>query len=188
MREKLVLIGASTGGPGQLKKLFCDLKSDLKVPIIVAQHMGKVFIPSFVEHFKNSINAPIFGVDKAMTLNSGGIYICHQNIKITSTNPINISLSYDETIYNPNINILFNMQEALAKDLDILAILLTGIGDDGALGLANLAKFGASVVGESEESAIVYGMPKKAKELISSLDMLSIDEIKMKLQKFVDVF
>jgi two-component system chemotaxis response regulator CheB len=65
-----------------------------------------------------------------------------------------------------------------------MAILLTGIGQDGALGLKALFEAGAKCYGENEESAVVYGMPKQAKEINPELKMLSLLEIKSVLQRF----
>jgi two-component system chemotaxis response regulator CheB len=68
--------------------------------------------------------------------------------------------------------------------MDVMAILLTGIGHDGALGLKALHEAGAKCYGESEQSAIVYGMPKRAKELIPELTMLPLSELHSVLQRF----
>ncbi len=189
-KEKLVLIGASTGGPGQLKKMFLDLPSNIKTPIVVAQHMGSDFIPSFVEQFKNELNSPVFGLSEECVLDKGGIYICEKNFLVNKANPLKAKpkSKQEATLYNPNVDALFNSATAIAKEVDIMAILLTGIGNDGADGLMNLAKLGAFVMGEHEDSAIVYGMPKQAKELNIDLKMLTLAQIKLKLESFIDVF
>lgn len=190
MNKKLVLIGASTGGPGQLKSILMDLPKDLKVPIVIAQHMGSMFIPSFIDHFDNMLKPQVVGFDEKKILDKGGVYICKENSVISSYEPLIIEQCKDNitTLYNPNVNILFNSVVSMCDKINILAILLTGIGDDGALGLANIAKSGGTVFGESENSAIVYGMPKKAKELNPSLEMLHVNDIKTQLERFINVF
>lgn len=190
MKEKLVLIGASTGGPGHLKKILSDLPAWIDVPIIIAQHMGVMFIPSFVEQFQNELKAPTFSLKEQKTLDKGGVYICEKNFIIKSNNPLRAKPkeSSEKTLYNPNIDILFNSATKLCKEVEIMSILLTGIGHDGADGLKNLAKNGAHTIGESEKSAIVYGMPKKAKELNPDLKMLELAQIKIELEKFLHVF
>lgn len=189
MREKLVLIGASTGGPGHLKKIFLSLKKDINVPIVVAQHMGSNFIPSFINNFQDTLQVPVFELQNGLVISKGGIYICKNSMLISSSSPISLSEHRgEELIYSPNIDLLFNSGAKICKDVNILAILLTGIGHDGARGMLNLYNCGAKVIGESEESAIVYGMPKKAKELNPELKVLNIDEIKIELERFVNVF
>lgn len=187
--KKLVLIGASTGGPGHLKKIFTSLRKDISVPIVVAQHMGSSFIPSFVNHFKDSLNAPVFSLNGERKLVEGGIYVCGKNMNIISSSPLLIKEREDkDLIYSPNIDLLFSSCVKVCKDVEVMAILLTGIGHDGAEGMLKLYKAGAKVIGESERSAIVYGMPKKAKELNPELEVLDLDEIKLRLERFVDVF
>lgn len=189
MREKLVLIGASTGGPGHLKKLLIDLPECIDVPIVIAQHMGVMFIPSFVEQFQNELKAPTFALNEQRSLDRGGVYICEKNFTIKSSNPLRATPKdiNEKTLYNPNVDVLFNSAVKVCKDVEVMSILLTGIGNDGADGLKNLAKNGAYTIGESEKSAIVYGMPKKAKELNPELRMLELAQIKIELEKFLHV-
>lgn len=187
--NKLVLIGASTGGPGHLKKIFKNISTPLNLPIVVAQHMGKMFIPSFVGQFQNELEVPVFLLNSRTNIDTGGIYICEQNMVFDSNSSLYMKpLENEETIYNPNINALFYSAVPLHGSLDIMAILLTGIGDDGARGIAKLHSIGVKAIAESKESAIVYGMPKQAKELAPDLKVLNIDEIKIELEKFINVF
>lgn len=187
-KQKLVLIGASTGGPGHLKKLLINLPKNIDVPIIIAQHMGGMFIPSFIQQFQNELNVPVFALKGSQSLEQGGVYICEHNMKISDTLPLRAKKSNGEkTLYNPNVDVLFDSATSICKDVNVFAILLTGIGDDGAKGLKQLNNHGAKTIGESEESAIVFGMPKKAKELIPDLKMLNLNTIKIELERFTNV-
>ncbi len=188
MNEKLVLVGASTGGPGQLKYIFSNLPHNIKTPIVVAQHMGINFIPSFANQFNSELKVPVFLLDTKHKLDKGGIYICERNFILNSSGAIVPKKEDEKTIYNPNVDLLFNSAIGICKEKDILAILLTGIGHDGADGLLNLANHGAKTIAENEDSAIVYGMPKQAKKLNPNLKMLHINEIKKELEDFIDVF
>lgn len=185
-REKLVLIGASTGGPGHLREILSTLPQTLQTPIIIAQHMNAVFISSFVQQFRTELKAPVLNANQALHVNQGGVYICERNCALSSSVPP--KLCFDDpcepTLYNPSVDHLFLSAVPLCKEMDILAILLTGIGHDGALGLQALEKAGAKCYGESEKSAIVYGMPKRAKELIPDLTMLTLSEIQTVIQRF----
>jgi two-component system chemotaxis response regulator CheB len=185
-RDKIVLIGASTGGPGHLRAILAPLPSTLKTPIVIAQHMNAVFISSFVQQFKTELKAPVLNANQALHVDRGGVYICERNCSFNASIPP--MLSFDDpcepTLYNPSIDHLFFSAVPLCGTMDILAILLTGIGHDGALGLQALHKAGAKCYAESEETAIVYGMPKRAKELIPDLTMLPLAEIHTILQRF----
>jgi len=184
--DKLVLIGASTGGPGHLRAILAPLPSTLKTPILIAQHMNAVFISSFVQQFKTELKAPVLNANQDLHVNNGGVYICERNCALSPSMPP--KLCFDDpsepTLYNPSIDHLFLSAVPLCKQVEILAILLTGIGYDGALGLQALHNAGAKCYGESEASAIVYGMPKRAKELIPELTMLPLSEIHSILQRF----
>lgn len=184
--NKMVLIGASTGGPGHLRAILSPLPSTLKTPIVIAQHMNAVFISSFVQQFKTELKAPVLNANQALHVNQGGVYICERNCSFSNSIPPRLCFedSYEPTLYNPSVDHLFLSAVPLCKEMEILAILLTGIGHDGALGLKALHDAGAKCYGESEDSAIVYGMPKRAKELIPDLSMLPLSEIYSVLQRF----
>lgn len=187
MKPKLILIGSSTGGPGQLKEILCDVVLPPLSSVVIAQHMSKFFMKSFVNQFNlDTASDVILLEEKTMLKNK--IYVCAQNTIISATQ--NTYAAPDEsdiaTIFNPNVNMLFNSAVAACKTRDVFAILMTGIGDDGAQGIHALYKAGATCIGEDEKSCVVYGMPKRAKELNPKLDMGSLKEIKFKLERFID--
>ncbi|MCF6173855.1 MAG: chemotaxis protein CheB, partial [Campylobacteraceae bacterium] len=113
------------------------------------------------------------------------IYILLENYEIKEQNNEIIFCKSEEVInYSPNINLLFNSVAKISKNIKIMSIVLTGIGDDGALGALNLAKQGAICINESEESSIVYGMPKAAHELNPKAPQMNIDDISKEIGKF----
>lgn len=186
INNKLVLIGASTGGPGHLRTILSSLQPTLQTPIIIAQHMNAVFISSFVQQFKTELDAPVLNANHALHVNQGGVYICESNCALSPNLPLKLRFNdpCEPTLYNPSVDHLFLSAVPLCKEMDVMAILLTGIGHDGALGLKALYEAGAKCYGESEQSAIVYGMPKRAKELIPELTMLPLSELHSVLQRF----
>ncbi|PAF54566.1 chemotaxis protein CheB [Helicobacter sp. 13S00482-2] len=185
-KSKLVLIGASTGGPGHLNRLLKDINNS-DVPIVIAQHMNTVFIPYFVSQFGRGINMEITEVSQRELL-SGKVFICSKTSVVSEDTPLSIIPKDVASIYNPNINVLFHSAVHICGFIDVLAILLTGIGDDGAKGLFDLYRAGATCIAESEESAIVYGMPKKAKEINPDVNVMHLDNIRTRLESFLYVF
>lgn len=185
-KSKLVLIGASTGGPGHLNKLLKGIKN-FHAPIIIAQHMNSVFVPYFVAQFGREMEMEITEVSKKERL-SGKVFVCSKTSTLSEDTPLTLLPQDIDSIYNPNINILFQSAVNICGFVDVLAILLTGIGDDGAKGLFDLYKAGASCIAESEESAIVYGMPKKAKEINPDVNVMNLSNIRSKLESFLYVF
>jgi two-component system, chemotaxis family, protein-glutamate methylesterase/glutaminase len=186
MKQKLILIGASTGGPGHLKKILCSLPSSFKTPIIIAQHMNKNFMESFVKQFDSELPNKVFLVDSSYSIESSSIYICSKHCELTySLNSMHIECAQDvNSSFNPSVEHLFNSAIGLINKIQITAILLTGIGSDGALAMSNLQKSGVRCIAESEKSAIVFGMPKRALELNANIKALDLDEIIEYIKQF----
>ncbi|AII14906.1 MCP protein-glutamate methylesterase [Campylobacter iguaniorum] len=185
MNQKLILIGTSTGGPGHLKKLLHDIILPQNTSIVIAQHMGKSYLPSFVSQFNEEINSQVVLLQKKEILKNK-VYICEKNSVILPSKIITADICDQVTIFNPNVNILFSSATQICKYAQVLAILLTGIGDDGATAINELYKSGAQCIAESEETAIAFGMPKRAKELNPKLQSAPLNEIKIKLERFIN--
>lgn len=186
MKQKIILIGASTGGPGHLKKILSALPSTYNATLIIAQHMNSIFIPSFISQFKNELNLSIASIDMRLEIKPSVAYFCPFNCILSKhhyTLHVEPSL-HDITPYNPSVNTLFTSALPFCKELDLLAILLTGIGDDGALALSTLKLEGVECIAESEKSAIVYGMPKRAIEINPSITSMALDDIILTIKKF----
>ena len=154
--------------------------------MVIAQHMSLAFIPSFISQFNKECAAEVVMLGAPVQLKSA-IYICEKNSEIISASPLTAGMCspMKETTYNPNVDVLFHSGVQACKFADVMAILLTGIGDDGARGLNELYKAGAKCVAENEESAIVYGMPKRAKEINANLKSLPIGGIRAELERFL---
>lgn len=187
MTPKLVVLGASTGGPGHIKKILKDIKLN-GASIIVVQHMNKIFIPSFATQISKECGVDV-EILSERTILKEKIYVCDQNFVLNETLPLSAKPNTDiQTTFTPNVDMLFNSCVKICKSADVMAILMTGIGDDGAAGLAALYKAGAKCIAESEESAIVYGMPKRAKEINPQVKVLNITLIKKELEDFLNAF
>ncbi len=183
--KKLILIGASTGGPGQIQKIIKSIKKDFNGTIIMAQHMQSEYLQSFVKQLDNNCSLEVkLSVDK-LKIEPRKVYILLNNCEVQEQNGELKFYKYNKPLnYSPNINLLFSSVAKIKKDIKILGIILTGIGDDGAKGALDLANQGAICMNESEESSIVYGMPKSAHELNPSAPQLSIDTICEEIGKF----
>ncbi|ABB45213.1 CheB methylesterase [Sulfurimonas denitrificans DSM 1251] len=184
--ERVILIGASTGGPGQIEKIIKALPKLKHTTIIIAQHMALDFIASFVkrlgEHSSNSIHI----IENALRLRAGEIYICQG---ITTIHSTNVGLEFHLTCskeykYNPDINALFSSFAPFVKSYKTLGIILTGIGDDGVSGCKELSLMGARTITQTQESAIVDGMPLRARQSIESIEIDDTNGIKNKIMEF----
>lgn len=181
---KVILIGSSTGGPNQLKYLLKDV--DIKnTCVIIAQHMSAHFIPSFVRQFDKEAIAEVALLNDKEIL-SNKIYVCQKNTTLTGN--LNLMASWKDVPSNfkPSVDILFSSACALAKTNKILAMILTGMGDDGAKSLLELYKNGVKCLCENEADSVVYGMPKRAKDLNPNLRPMSLKELKSEVINFIE--
>lgn len=146
------------------------------------------FMDSFANRFKN-INYNNISVARDKQLfSSANIYICDGEIQLCKNNS---RLSFSKKTapsnsYNPNINILFNSFSILDKDIDLLCVILTGIGEDGVDACKNLSISGARCVTENETSAIVDGMPSRARLLVPKIESYDIDTIVKSIEEFCE--
>ncbi|MEA2100342.1 MAG: chemotaxis protein CheB [Campylobacterota bacterium] len=187
--KKIVLIGASTGGPGQIQKIIKALPKLQNTTIIIAQHMVNGFMNSFVSRLQNSSQNSISLIQNNQTLENNFIYLCEgeTSLNIDSNKLFFSKKESAHNSYNPNIDILFNSFIPLCKDLEMMGVILTGIGDDGVAGCKDLNLNGARCVTESAESAIVDGMPSRARLLVPNIEIENIDKIVKKISVFCDV-
>ncbi len=188
LQHKIVAIGSSTGGPGHLQKILSAVPSDFNATIVIAQHINSIFLDSIVESLNSFCRIPVYVGHDGMPLDVPSVVFAkgpgiNHIVYESGTYKLKI-LDIVSEDYSPSVNRLFLSLTSLQKQPNILAVLMTGIGDDGARGLLELRKIGAHTVAESEESAIVYGMPRAAYEMGAADEVLSIDKIVNKIIEF----
>lgn len=185
--NKIVLIGASTGGPGQIEKIIKELPILNNSAIIIAQHMSSGFMHSFSKQLQAYNENTILVAQNNEYLEVGKIYTCCGDIKLEKNNQgiffIKKELS-DKTSFNPDINKVFNSFVNISGNIEILCVILTGIGRDGVEACQALSLKGCTTITESEESAIVDGMPSKAREEVNGIKIMDIEEIAKKIKGF----
>ncbi len=184
--KKIVLIGASTGGPGQIQKIITALGLLQNTTILIAQHMGESFIPSFALHLNDSSINSINIICDGDLMKTSHIYICSG---ITTIFKQNSELYFKherspEHRFNPDINHLLNSFVPLAHELNILSVILTGIGDDGVEGCKSLSLHGAQCLTESAQSAIVDGMPSRARKEVPNIKVADLKGIITIIKEF----
>ena len=177
--KKVVLIGASTGGPGQIHKIIKALPVLKSTTIIVAQHMSDGFLESFMDRLKQYSSNNIELTKNNKVLHSNTIYVCEKNISLVKdkNNLVFIENEKMKNSFNPDINLIFNSFTSLSHEIKILSVILTGIGDDGVQACSNLSKNGARCITETSQSAIIDGMPNRARELVSNIEVYDMQEI-----------
>ena len=184
--DKIILIGASTGGPGHIKKILTALKPEFSATIIIAQHMGNEYIPSFVKQLNSICCHEVSPVIPEKILLASHVYVSSLLTSITmDSRGLSCLEKYPEKSgYNPDINYLFTSAARIAHQVSVLGIILTGIGSDGVNGCQLLSEQGVECIAESETSAIVDGMPMQARINVKNIKVMSLNEVISKINLF----
>lgn len=184
--RKLILIGSSTGGPGHIQKILAGLKSNFSTSLVIAQHMGREYIPSFANQLQGRTPLGVEAVADGMNIEPDKLYICSLITRLVATRS---GIHFQQTdsipgLYNPDINQLFQSAAAIADRVSLMGIILTGVGDDGATGCKQLSDAGGYCIAEDESSAIVYGMPRQAKLMSDNIKVRNLADIIASINRF----
>jgi two-component system chemotaxis response regulator CheB len=164
---KAVLIGVSTGGPKTLATLLPQLSGAVKLPILVVQHMPPEFTTSLAASLNGRCAHRVVEAKDNTPVESDCIYIApggkHLLVQRGADRAVRVALSDEppEEGCRPSANVLF-AAAAKVYGADLVALVLTGMGQDGARGARELKKAGAWVVAQDKASSVVWGMPGAA--------------------------
>ena len=160
----IIVIGSSTGGPPVLESILTSIPADLAAPIVVAQHMPALFTKSMSQRLNEVCNIRVQHAENDCLLEPGVAYITqggkHSRVHKMAGNKFRLEISPkpETALYKPSINELY-ASAACARER-VLAIQLTGMGDDGAVGGKQLFIAGGTLLAQLGETCAVYGMPK----------------------------
>jgi two-component system chemotaxis response regulator CheB len=179
---KIVAIGVSTGGPNALQYLLPKLPWDFPGSIVIVQHMPEGFTQMFAQRLHESCAIDVKEAQSGDLLVAGRALICpgDRHIKVRRMPLGNaVVLSNDSRVngHRPSVDILFR-SVAAEFGTRAVGVLMTGMGEDGATGLGLIKNAGGLTIAQSEESCVVFGMPKAAVERghatrVVPLDMLA---------------
>lgn len=181
----VVALGISTGGPATLIDVLKDCEIDEETSYLVVQHMPPQFTPSLAQRLSEYTPIKFFHASEGQSILGGYGYLAPGgwHMKITPTKRVKL-FKDDSYIYYPSVDVLFDsVAEVFCPNA--VGVLLTGIGRDGAQGLLNMKQRGCPTIAESEETAVVYGMPAAAKELGAALEILPSYKIADSIKKFL---
>jgi len=186
---KVLLVGASTGGPGLIEDICTTLPVDSTYTVFVVQHMPEKFTAAFAARLSRVSNVPVVEAEHHMEAQPGMIYIAkggthmHFAKKVSGKILMRLEDSRTERFFKPSVDEMMLSAVEIFDAKDVISVLLTGIGDDGADGMVALKEKGAYTIGESEASATVYGMPKVAFEKGGVTEQLDFPDILTKISR-----
>lgn len=161
----IVAIGTSTGGPKALSKVISALPKDLQATYVVVQHMPAGFTKSLADRLDSISELSVKEAVNGDVLEKDVVYVAPGGYQFRIVNPTKPEIRItDEEAYKshkPAVNIMMHSLAALKMDKKLICIIMTGMGADGLEGIKEIKKTKeVTVIAESEESCIVYGMPK----------------------------
>jgi len=166
LMTNLVVIGTSTGGPRTLKFILKKIPQDFPSPILIVQHLDPFFMKQLSKSLDQVCNIRVRIADDGESITPGNAYLSPggRHMKVIAKNNKPYIRIFDDKPVNfckPSVDVLFFSVAKIYRNHS-LGILLTGLGEDGARGLEAIKKSGGKTIAESEETSVIYGMPKAA--------------------------
>lgn len=185
--SKVIGIGSSTGGVESLLKVFTGLNGNLP-PIVITQHIPYGFSSSFAQRLNNSSSITVYEAKDGMILQKGHAYLAPGNMHLTlekkgSDYVTKLLDTVKVSRHRPSVDIMFRSLNNTVGS-SCMAVMMTGMGDDGSIGMKELFDNRAYTVAQDEASCVVFGMPKKAIEAGAVKDVCSLDEISSYIIEF----
>jgi two-component system chemotaxis response regulator CheB len=180
-KTEIIAIGISTGGPDALRVVFSKLDADLKVPIVVVQHMPPGFTNEFAKSLDRICPLEVKEAEEGDLIKPGRVLIAQGNkhLEVERKSLASIAHLSDAPLvsgHRPSADVLF---ESVAKSYQnhALGVIMTGMGRDGAENLGKIYQEGGMTLGQDEHSAVVYGMPRVAYELGHVMEQVTLENM-----------
>jgi two-component system chemotaxis response regulator CheB len=178
--DKMVFVGASTGGVEALLKLLLGLPADCP-PILITQHMPERFTSSFAARLNSVCAMEVVEAAHDQVVQQGRVYIApgshHLEIARKSNRYVcQLHVGSPVSGHRPSVDVLFN-SAARSVGHKAIGVILTGMGKDGAQGLLEMRQAGATTLGQDEKSSLIYGMPRAAYERGAVMRQVPLDKM-----------
>jgi two-component system chemotaxis response regulator CheB len=163
----IVAIAASTGGPAALKDILAVLPANFSAPILIVQHIAKGFVDGLAKWLGTDSRLRVAVATNGETPVPGSVYVApdgfHLEVRRTRADQLRIALTSTPPVgtFRPSASRLFSSVATAVQDR-ALAVILTGMGDDGVSGLLEVRRNQGIILAQDEASSVIYGMPREA--------------------------
>ncbi|MCK9216528.1 MAG: chemotaxis response regulator protein-glutamate methylesterase [Firmicutes bacterium] len=183
-------IGTSTGGPKALQDLICRLPIDIPAAIFIVQHMPPGFTKSLAKRLDGLSKISVKEAENGEIVKQGYAYIApgeyHMEI-INRNGGYEIKTNQKPLVsgHRPSVNVMMESLADLGSN-NIIAVIMTGMGTDGTIGIKKIKEAGGKTIAQNEETSVIYGMPKSAIQAGVIDIVLSLEDIAMQILKYME--
>lgn len=180
IRPEVIAIGSSTGGPQALFKLLEDIGGEVQLPILITQHMPPTFTTILAEHISRACGRPCKEASDGDVIEGGSVYVApgdyHMVVEPGIRKTLRLNQDPPENFCRPAVDPMLR-SVAKAYGRNVLVVILTGMGSDGAKGAQVVVDGGGVIVSQDEASSVVWGMPGAVAQAGLSSAVLPIGEL-----------
>jgi len=186
----VVLIGVSTGGPRALEEVLPRLPADLAWPVVVAQHMPGSFTGPFASRLDTLCALEVCEAARPMALRPGHVYIAKGGADVVLARRAGTLMVMPRPedrsqLWHPSVTLLARSALACVEAQQLVGVMLTGMGNDGAEAFTEIRRQGGRTLAESDETAVVYGMPGELVARGGASMVLPLDGIAAQLKNWI---
>jgi two-component system chemotaxis response regulator CheB len=186
-RFPVVVLGASTGGPATVMRLAPGFTRDFPAAVFLVQHMPAAFTTQYAAQLAEFTSIRVKEAENGEAVQPGTLYICPgaQHLRVSPTGRIQLDGASGRIGgYLPNIDVTMETVAAYAGAMSI-GVVLTGMGNDGAIGAKAIKSAGGIVIAQDEATSVIFGMPAEAIKVAKVDQVLAIDDIYAAIEKRV---
>jgi two-component system, chemotaxis family, response regulator WspF len=185
-QRRLVAIGASAGGPAALAVVLRGIPKDFPAAIVVIQHVDAQFAVGMADWLSRQCALPVMVAREGERPAVGCVLLAgtSDHLAMKSADRVGYTAEPRQHAYRPSVDVFFQSVSRLWR-ADVVGVLLTGMGNDGALGLKALRDGGHHTIAQDQATSAVYGMPKAAAALNAAVDILPVERIASRLIEVV---
>ncbi len=177
-KGELLLMGASTGGPSALKDILRQLPRPFQTPVVIVQHIDSAFADGLASWLTEHSGFSVTVAEEGQGLTPGRVVLAGTNdhLILDSSGRLRYTSAPIEMAYRPSVDVFFDSVAKHSRSIGV-AVLLTGMGRDGALGLLKLKQRDWHTIAQDEKTSVVWGMPRAAVECGAACEALPIQSI-----------
>jgi two-component system chemotaxis response regulator CheB len=189
--EKIITIGISTGGPKALQTILPKIPKEINAGILIVQHMPPKFTKSLADRLNELCAIGVKEAVEGEEIVKGQAYIApgdyHMEVKKGTGNKKLITLNQKsaEQGHRPSVDIMFDSVKNNYSPQEIISVIMTGMGKDGARAIKEIKDYGGKTIGQSEKTCVVYGMPRVAYEYGALMHVVDLEEIPNQIIKLL---